>query len=283
MPGPRLVGLTAVAAVLLSLVGLASRPFGEPGPTSDESPGAGVLLVQVLASLELLVTGIVLLALVLLWPGRRRNHDEGWELFRQRMPVHWAVRLLLSLLFMGGVVALLAVLEHRSTTDPGTPLLPVLPSVGQTAAERLGARVAANFGTVFAMVAVLVAALGAGSLYLWTRGPSQAATPRATRELTRVVDDGLAALERETDPRRAVILAYVAMEHALAREGLPRHAPEAPVEYMLRVLGKVPAVRGSVHRLTNLFEEAKFSQHAIGASSRLAAVEALHAVRESLG
>src|SRR5919197_6102003 len=178
MPGPRLVGLTAVAAVLLSLVGLASRPFGEPGPGSDESPGAGVLLVQVLASVELLVTGMVLLALVLLWPGRRRNHEDEWEPFRQRMRLHWAVRLLLSLLFMGGVVALLAVLGHRSATDPGTPLLPVLPSVGQTAAERLGARVAANFGTVFAMVAVLVAALGAGRLYRWKPGQSQAVTPR---------------------------------------------------------------------------------------------------------
>jgi hypothetical protein len=98
-----------------------------------------------------------------------------------------------------------------------------------------------------------------------------------------MVDNGLAALEGEADPRRAVILAYVAMERALARQGLARQPPETPIEYLLRVLAELPAARAPLHRLTDLFEEAKFSSHVVEPASRLAAVEALHAVRESLG
>jgi Domain of unknown function (DUF4129) len=73
------------------------------------------------------------------------------------------------------------------------------------------------------------------------------------------------------------------MERALARQGLGRNAPEAPVEYMLPFLAEVPGSREPVHRLTDLFEEAKFSHHVIVPSSRAAALDALFALRETLG
>jgi hypothetical protein len=86
------------------------------------------------------------------------------------------------------------------------------------------------------------------------------------------------------------------MEAGLAAAGLPRHPSEAPFEYAARVLETAldPANRGtpsgfpgplrpaSVHRLTGLFERAKFSHHDIGQGDRDQAIAALRAVRQEL-
>jgi Domain of unknown function (DUF4129) len=64
------------------------------------------------------------------------------------------------------------------------------------------------------------------------RGP-----PRTPAELlVELLDDTLDDVEREPDPRRAVIAAWARMERGLAAAGLPRRASEAPLEYAGRVL-----------------------------------------------
>ena len=131
------------------------------------------------------------------------------------------------------------------------------------------------FGWVFAAVVAVVALVGATWWWLATRGDETATNDAASERFVRAFDDGLAALESESDPRRAVILAYVAMERALAAHGLARKSSEAPVEYMLRVLLDVPTCRDPVHRLTDLFEEARFSRHTISGAGRTAALDAL--------
>jgi hypothetical protein len=86
------------------------------------------------------------------------------------------------------------------------------------------------------------------------------------------------------------------MERGLAAAGLPRHPAEAPFEYAGRVLeaalaptdrGTPPGFPGplrpaSVHRLTGLFERAKFSRHPIGQADREEAMAALRTVRREL-
>jgi Domain of unknown function (DUF4129) len=119
--------------------------------------------------------------------------------------------------------------------------------------------------------------------------------PRTPAErLVELLDDTLDDIEREPDPRRAVIAAWARMERGLAAVGLPRRPAEAPFEYAGRVLaaaadapgdsaGRTPPVRpASVHRLTDLFERAKFSQHTIDLAMRDEAVAALRAVRADL-
>jgi hypothetical protein len=107
--------------------------------------------------------------------------------------------------------------------------------------------------------------------------------PRTPAErLVDLLDDTLEDLEREPDPRRAVIAAWARMERGLAAAGLPRHPAEAPFEYATRVLEAALARRESVHRLTGLFERAKFSQHRIGEDDRAQAIAALRAVRRDL-
>ena len=94
--------------------------------------------------------------------------------------------------------------------------------------------------------------------------------------------DMIAELRAERDPRRAVIRAYSGMERTLGARGLPRHAYEAPFEYLERILTGVQASAHAVGRLTNLFERARFSEHTIDRQMKDEAIDALVALRAEL-
>ena len=79
-----------------------------------------------------------------------------------------------------------------------------------------------------------------------------------------------------------MIAAYAQMEHVLARHGLPRHASEAPREYLRRVLPGIGAGAESVERLTALYEHARFSTHEVDGGMRDEAVGALESLRDEL-
>ncbi|MFL6188075.1 MAG: DUF4129 domain-containing protein, partial [Actinomycetes bacterium] len=78
------------------------------------------------------------------------------------------------------------------------------------------------------------------------------------------------------------IAAWARMERGLAAAGLPRRPAEAPFEYAGRVLEAALARPASVHRLTGLFERAKFSRHPVGQDDRDQAIDALRTVRREL-
>ena len=105
---------------------------------------------------------------------------------------------------------------------------------------------------------------------------------RIAEELSAVLDESLDDLRREADPRRAVIAAYARMERILAAEGLGRHTSEAPFEYLSRVLAELQASRTSTFALTELYERAEFSTHAVDEGMRREAIGALTALRNDL-
>jgi hypothetical protein len=72
---------------------------------------------------------------------------------------------------------------------------------------------------------------------------------------------------RPADPRAAVIEAYARMEQVLAERELGRRTPEAPREYLARVLREQGMPEQSLTTLTALFEEARFSPHPIPQSA----------------
>jgi hypothetical protein len=102
------------------------------------------------------------------------------------------------------------------------------------------------------------------------------------QEFEELVEDTLADLYAETDPRRAIIAAYARVERLFAMYGLPRDPTEAPVEYLDRVLPELRASGSALRRLTALFEWAKFSVHEIDRPMRDEAIEALIEVRNEL-
>ena len=136
-------------------------------------------------------------------------------------------------------------------------------------------------------LAAVAAAIGGGlvAVYLVRRRGRDGAADRGSsvvEDLSSVVSDSIEDLESERDARRAVIAAYARMEAALAVHGLPRQPFEAPLEYLARILLGLRVRAEAVLDLTELFERAKFSRHAIDAEMKQEAISALVAVRDDL-
>ena len=98
----------------------------------------------------------------------------------------------------------------------------------------------------------------------------------------RALDAALVPLRAPPDPRQAVIEAYARMEEVLASRALGRRIPEAPREYLGRVLREQGMPERSLTTLTELFEEARFSPHSIPTSASGRARSELQAAREAL-
>lgn len=90
-------------------------------------------------------------------------------------------------------------------------------------------------------------------------------------------------LLREGEPRNAIVAAWLRFEVQGASAGVPRREWETSSEYAIRILDVVAADSGAVNRLAGIYREARFSEHAITEDHRTAAIEALAAIRRSLG
>ena len=97
-----------------------------------------------------------------------------------------------------------------------------------------------------------------------------------------MLDAALEPLREPTDPRAAVIEAYARMEQVLASRELGRRIPEAPREYLTRVLRRQGMPERSLTSLTELFEEARFSAHPIPTSASARARSELETARAAL-
>jgi Domain of unknown function (DUF4129) len=106
--------------------------------------------------------------------------------------------------------------------------------------------------------------------------------PSVTEDVAATIGDAIDDLERESDPRRAVIAAYARMEGVLGRHGFRRRPSETAVEYMRRVLLSLTERGDAVERLTDLFEQAKFSTHEIDTTMKADAIAALREIRDEL-
>jgi hypothetical protein len=106
-----------------------------------------------------------------------------------------------------------------------------------------------------------------------TRGPLRARPLPA--EADEPGEPEVARLRRERNPRRAVIAAYAAMERLMARDGMARGAHEAPMEYLGRVTLQGHHGVAAVHRITALFQRARFSGRPIDEEMRGRAIDAV--------
>jgi Domain of unknown function (DUF4129) len=216
--------------------------------------------------------------------GVRRRRRRRWRL--PRLSLDPASMILALVVF--AVVALIlaiAVLIGGSRGAPAGALATagttVAPTHHAAPAASGGGNIPAN-GLIFAIVASLLALAGIW-LALREQGRRRAAVPAsASDELAAAVEESLEDLGSEPDPRRAVIKAYDRMERALTASGTPRDRAETPLEYLRRALAAVNASKSSIRRLTDLFEQARFSRHVIDAMMKQEAIEALTALRSEL-
>jgi hypothetical protein len=264
-----LLVLAAAALLALVAVGAARGPLrgggGRPAFPAD-------LVASLLALLLVAMVAALVLVVVVLVPDQRMRPPRGHR--RSVLVALVPLGMILALWLFGEPLGLLDRLRADGATPSTLPVLDAaerpLPSADPGPLPLLVAGAA-----VVAMVAIVAAWLLADRR---RRGPPRTAAER----LVELLDDTLDDLERDPDPRRAVIAAWARMERGLAAAGLPRHPAEAPFEYAGRVLAASPVNPAHVRRLTSLFERAKFSRHTIDQAMREEAVAALRAVRSDL-
>jgi hypothetical protein len=271
-----LTGLGVLVA--LGVVGIATRgatPVGEGGSASPS--GALTDIAFTLYIVALVAGGVLFLYLLVLHRHARRTGPGG--------PAQM-IRNLASLLVFMLVVGLVV----RGIQGRGGDLqieLPAAPPPPEGADPGGSAR---QEERTFAWIPVLVTLglLAAAVLGVWWSERARRAArgerrrPRLAEELVAALDESLDDLRAEPDPRRAVIAAYARLERVLAGRGLPRSPAEAPLEYLARVLTELSVGARAASRLTDLFERAKFSQHAVGPEMKDEAIDALETVRDDL-
>jgi membrane protease YdiL (CAAX protease family) len=193
------------------------------------------------------------------------------------------------IIYLGVITAAFLVLRHgleqpppvpkgEESADPAFPRVTVPPSPGRPAERSRNPQF--NWplaGGVAALIAAATAAIVAMRRRPQGLGPDR----EALGALGKILDEAIADLRAEPDPRRAVVASYARMEQALDVFGLPRHPAEAPYEYLARVGRDLQAER-SISSLTQLFELAKFSSRPIGESMRSQAIQSLTTIRNEV-
>lgn len=272
--------LAAALAVLLWVVAVASRNQrpDAAGPVRGPLVASPRLLVSFYG--VVLVLGLVQVALLASQAWRRRGLTGP----KKRKP--WA-----GLIWVGALLLVCVILaslqfpdwarlDGRTGGRPEDRPAPAAPVAGQPATERsprvLGLEALALTGACAALVAMVMVR----RRRLRRRaGPGPAGV---AEDLSTAIERSLDELHGELGPRQAVIAAYAAMELTLAADGIPRAPAEAPLEYLARALVGLRVSAGPATALTELFEQAKFSQHAVDERMREDAIQALTAVRDDL-
>ena len=280
--GAALLGIGLV--LMLALVAVASRAHETPGgsPGIHEPPrGVGNYVFSIFATLA------VLMALVMVWFWFT-SRDLLAEHHRKRTK-RTRARALILMLFVAFVFALAMRFDLLRELRPRTDDSNV--RSGEAAAQKKKKPPEPNAAEApeFKWLPVFIAT-GAGVLLLGFLGVRSARRARADllepylleQEFESLLEDTLADLYAEKDPRKAIIGAYARMERLFATYGIPRQSTEAPMEYLQRILGELRASGSALERLTALFQWAKFSDHAVDTSMREEAIEALTRVRDEL-
>lgn len=279
MPARRLVPLVLAVAGLLALAALAAH--GKPIGHSRGSGPTPAFFDYVFTSVAIVAAAI---AVVFLWsltgtkwstPGPQRK-----QMYWLQLIATFLVATILGLILLHARLHWLR--PHQQSRARETKTL----TASNGANARPNPKSIRNARLKWDEVAIVLALLAALGIAMFAaRGASRPPKEwrfRSHEDVALALDESLDDLRNEPDVRRAIIAAYARMEQALAAAGVPRRPSEAPFEYLSRALRSLDASAGAVTRLTDLFERAKFSHHALDESMRTEAIEALVDVRDEL-
>ena len=266
--------------VALAVVAIAARgptPIGDSGSRNHPSNA----LLDILFSLyivALVAGGVLFVYMLALYRHARRSGKQG------------PGSVIGNIAGMLAILLLVAVLARRLREGALDDLQIELPGTPQSPPTETSPADAAADERSFAWIPVLVTLglLATAVIGVWwsdrrrrvARGERR--IPRLAEELAAALDESLDDLRAEPDPRRAVIACYARLERVLAAHGLPRAPAEAPLEYLRRMLAELSVGARAASRLTDLFERAKFSQHAVGPEMKEEAIDALETVRDDV-
>ena len=274
-------GFVIALAAALRMAG--SVPDGDHVTGAIRLPGPVTAAILALFGLAL----VVFLGDLVRRARSKGNREDDRTPAEEPTPVPpWLRRVSLLLSLVN--VAVLAYLWRRAVLESGlfTGAGGLAGGLGLRDGKTLTAP--ALFNWVFGSLA-LMAGLGALGLALWSAladrpipedeesDPALPAAPLGT-----AVEESLADLRAEGDPRRAIVRCYARFERAAADSGHARRPWLTPSEFMHEVLARRSLPRAAVPTLTGLFELARFSHHPLGPSERDRAVDALHEIRRAM-
>jgi hypothetical protein len=277
------IALTA-AIVLVAMAGRA--PLSHSAPVNATSAQAPVTALFVLFA----GAGVVALGALatLMWPGPRRKGDDEPEHVPEPLRVHWIWKLLAVLLplALGAALVAAAVLGAKTVRHPmrlGGSGMVSRPQAWAHPPQGGGAGFALPSWLPWTVLAVVLVAIVVTAVVLLRRRADAHQSQSERSAAGAAVEAAIGALDTSSDPRSAVIAAYVAMEQTLGAHGVVRSRTEAPREYLQRVLVTTAETEREARTLTGLFEEARFSSHPIPERRRELALSALSALRARLG
>jgi Domain of unknown function (DUF4129) len=165
-----------------------------------------------------------------------------------------------------------------STAAPTTPPEPVNPITGRIVLVLVLAL--AGVGLV---LLIRLAVLNRPELRRRPPAPvaGSAAGSGSTTVLPDAVDQALLTVE-QPDAREAVVRAWLLLGDAAAAAGTPARPAETAAEYAVRLAAAHGLPTASVHRLAELYREARFSGHPVGADQRNEARAELTTLRAAL-
>jgi hypothetical protein len=266
----RLIAVAILVAVAAVGIGAASRPHSvDVSLSTPELGGLSVLVLLVAACVVGLLVGRNFVAA---WSRAPELEDPD----RKKTSMPRVVRILLPLflLMAAAFVRMWAAGQDRTIRTPNlsntTPIKPLdAPTTG------------GDIGLLLACIGLAVSAAVVAAL-LFRRHTPLILPPAPPEGAAAILDEGLGALLGESDPRRAVIAAYMAMERAMARQGWARRPAEAPTEYLRRVLGVAPARARDLDHIVDLYQVARFSEHPVTSGMRDVAVDCVRRLRADL-
>jgi hypothetical protein len=275
--------LSAGMLAFLGLVAAASRAHHVPGSSAGiHSPPSGV--GDYLFTIFLIVVVVMMLFLIWLW------FSERDMLVQQRQRQRGSMRLLVILAIFAAVAAGLTHArdlgiggKQSGDSSKVAPPGKTKKALQDAQKQKRGHPPKFEWLPVFIATAAGLAVLGfvgARTLRRERRGLAEAQALQL--EFEELVEDTLADLYAEVDPRKAIIAAYARVERVFATYGLPREPSEAPVEYLERALPELRASGAALERLSGLFQWAKFSAHDVDPKMRDEAIGALLEVRDEL-
>jgi hypothetical protein len=275
----RLALFAFAVLALLAIVAFASR--SGLGHGSHAQPTPGYVSYAFTAFLILFVLAIPVAA----WGFMMQAREGGFE--RKSFKTRVIQNLLTVAMIAGIILVVLYIKRHHGHIFGNSGLQ----NAGQNLKNAQGPQRVSKYAPHFQWVVFWIAAvcLGATAVGFYVsrrrrkrRSPGPLPDLTMAEDLVTSLNDAIDDLEAEPDARAAVIAAYARMEGVFARHGLRRRPSETPLEYLRRILLDLTARADAVALLTSLFEQAKFSRHAIDTTMKRDAIGALQEIRDDL-
>lgn len=257
-------------------------------------------LILVLFAVFTVMGAAIMLTLLALWRGGKAKREEKY-IEPRKLSLAGIILLILSLALVAGLMLVPFLLkdEGGQTTSPGLVtgqeaihLQRELKSIKRAQESFPIARTQASpwsrwfwlAGGVTILSAMVLAGMRICKWRLHGDKQPVGVKPKEGKQemLTDLIEITLVELEKEPEPRRAIIACYEQFKALLHRKGFPMPPHYTAEEYLYDILKRFLVPPRPLWTLTALFERASFSVHEMTAQDKLAAIQALSQIKMNL-